>query len=102
MTYLAFAVAFGWLCIMLVLVGWQMNLLRKTLNNLKPGADYWAPEYWPLRKGRWLSEIKPELLNTEGWKYLKRSHQIAWLDAAWKLVGVALAIWISLLLNTSS
>jgi hypothetical protein len=94
MTYLACAIAFIWFAGMLFLVGWQLNLMRKILNNLAPGANYWGPEYWPLRKGRWLSEIKPELLNAEGWKYLIKSHQLAKFDAAWKVGGILLAICI--------
>jgi hypothetical protein len=53
-----------------------------------------GPEYVSVRKVT-ASRIKPQLLNAEGQKYLKKSNQNGWLFLAWMFLGFLLAIWLS-------
>jgi hypothetical protein len=94
MIYFACAIIFIWLSVTLFLCGRNMNLLRLTLNNLTPGVNIGGPEYDSVRKVMGYP-IKPELLNAEGQKHLRKLNQNGWLFGAWMLLGFLLSVWLS-------
>jgi hypothetical protein len=94
MTYVAWAIAFVWLSVALFFCGRQMNLQRLMFNNLAPAVNVGGPEADSIRKVMTFG-IKPELLNAEGQKYLKKSNRNGWLFGAWMFLGLLLAAWLS-------
>jgi hypothetical protein len=93
--YLAGAIVFIWLGIGLFLCGRQLNLLRLTLDNLAPRADYWGPEYEAFRKGYSFTRIDPDLFNAEGQQHLKALRQNGSFLAIWMFLALLLTIWSS-------
>lgn len=92
MIYLACVFAALWISGVLYFVWRLMNSIRLTLNNLAPGADYWAPEYEAVRRGFRFSRIDPALFNEEGQKYLKQLKYVATLYNIWLILGFVLMI----------
>jgi hypothetical protein len=92
MFYLACIGGVIWFAGVLFLVSRLMNSLRLTLNNLAPGANYWAPEYKPLRKGYPLSYIDPALFNETGRIHFKRLTLYGTTFSAWLLLGFILLV----------
>jgi hypothetical protein len=86
MTYVAFAAIALWASIAAYLFGRRINLDRKTLNNLAPGADFWGNG--GRRDGQFGRD--PALYTTLGQSYRRKAVVTTWVFLLWMIGGFIL------------